>query len=99
MLAPGQYDLVIMVRFLCRPFILSVQLLSRLRPGGFFLLSAFSDDGVTQYAQPSNPAFRLGGTAEVTQLATQSGLIVAANGIDTAEDGRPISDVLLRKPL
>jgi len=98
LLSPAQYDLVLMVRFLCRPFLVSGPLLSLLRPGGFFLLSTFTDDGVTSYAQPSNPAFRLKGTAEVEQIAAQAGLTIIANAVDTTEDGRPISDVLLQKP-
>jgi hypothetical protein len=101
LLAPAQYDLVLMVRFLSRPFIRSIAadgLRALLKPGGFFLLSTFTDDGVTQYAQPSSTSFRLNGVEEIEQLAKELGWQLLCNDITRSEDGRPISDCLFRKP-
>lgn len=101
LLCPAQYDLVLMVRFLSRTFIRSTSsdgLRALVKPGGFFLLSTFTDDGVTQYAQPSSATFRLNGVDEIEQLAKEIGWELVCNQITRSEDGRPISDCLFRKP-
>ena len=93
-----QYDLIIMVRFLSRVFF-RIHLNRLLRPGGFFLLSTFIDDGEYVFESPANPEFRIAGTGEVEKWAQEAGLEIVANSIGVCEDGRPISDCLLRKPI
>lgn len=96
-LAPAQYDLVLMMRFLSRTFILT-QLGRLLKPGGFFLLNTFINDGVTVYAQPSNPEFRIRDKDELVYLCEKAGLVVLCNEIGRCEDGRPVSELVARKP-
>ena len=86
-----------MVRFLSRTFILT-QLGQLLRPGGFFLLNTFINDGVTVYAQPSNPEFRIRDKDELVYLCEKAGLTVLCNEIGRCEDGRPVSELVARKP-
>ena len=99
-LAAGQYELVLMVRFLSRVFIRE-QLGALLKAGGFFVLSTFIDEaGVTPpYAQPANALFRVAGRAELRALAAQAGLHIVRNTIGTCEDGRPVCECIMRKPL
>lgn len=94
-----QYDLIVIVRFLSRVFF-RTQLSRLLKPGGFFLLSTFIEDGVlVHWESPANPEFRIQGREEIVQFAREAGLEVIRNEIGRCEDGRPISDCLLRKPI
>ena len=97
-LPPASFDLIVCVRFLCRS-VIRTQLRRLLRPGGFFLLSTFIDDGVTSFAQPANPQFRIAGKAELERLAAEAGMEMVCNNIGRAEDGRPLSDCVMRKPI
>jgi SAM-dependent methyltransferase len=95
----SQYDLIIIVRFLSRVFF-RTHLPRLLKPGGFFLLSTFIEDGlVTRWTSPANPEFRIQGREEVERWAKDAGLEVVRNEIGRCEDGRPMSDTLMRKPL
>lgn len=93
-----EYDLILMVRFLSRAFF-RLHLNRLLKPGGYFLLSTFIDEDGYVFESPLNPEFRIAGTSEVEKWAREAGLEVIVNQIGRCEDGRPISECLLRKPI
>ncbi|KAI8065930.1 hypothetical protein BC940DRAFT_334445 [Gongronella butleri] len=87
-----QYDLVLMLRCLLRPF-MDGALPTLVRPGGLFVISQFVDQGV--YTQPRQ-AQRLR-IDEVDQWAQRANFNILVSRIETIEDGRPVHSAILQR--
>ncbi|KAF9978449.1 hypothetical protein BGZ73_002345 [Actinomortierella ambigua] len=92
------FDLIVMIRFLERNAMSSI-VEHWLAPGGFVLLSHFvQDTDLPVYTKPG-PHHRLQSKTEARDWLTRLGLEVVVDEISAIEDGRPVSNVLARKPL
>ncbi|KAI9318116.1 hypothetical protein BX666DRAFT_1934913 [Dichotomocladium elegans] len=91
---PGQYDLVLTIRFLVRSLL--PQLPDLLKPGGFALISHFVDDGLHVYDQPrKSHRLNLGELAAL--YGKREDVDVVVDVIEEIEDGRPVNSVIIRK--
>ena len=87
----GQFDLIMMIRFLDRDLFSFMR--SHCRVGGYVLVQTFIE-GVERYGSPKNPNFILR-VGELAKEFSEFDLIV--DRIDELNDGRPVASFLARR--
>ncbi|KAJ1916313.1 hypothetical protein H4219_003841 [Mycoemilia scoparia] len=109
---PNFYDLVTIIRFLCRP---EFEKIDRcIKPGGFIMISTFVDlepdernagainakqpDGKIEAKKPASPHLRLKQNELKSWWCGVKGYKVFSDIIENTEDGRPLNSFLAQKP-
>lgn len=88
------FDLILNIRFLSRPFLNQVP--SMLKVGGYFVISHFVDQG--EYEKPKkNHRLNVGELKEV--FGDMENMEILEDEIDSAEDGRPLQCMIVRRIL